>query len=293
MFPPGSRWRRAAGVVLGAISLGLLASLVPALTSWAERSVFWILAGITLFAAGATVVTRSPIYSAIWFAFSVLTTAGLFLIAGAQFLAVATVIVYAGAIVVTILFVLMLAQPEGHAFYDRVSWGAFPAAAASLAAAAIVGMLTLMTVGVAHGPFVGDVLEEYVDDRGQPRISPEQLRSSRFAVDPATRRPTLQLELWEEVEPLSELEEYELQQLLTSHKIVSLAPKDYEVVLCVYAPEVLAEEHVARLGGELLGHHLISVEVAGVLLLVALVGAVVIVIQGRGRQLDEGGPGDA
>ena len=43
---------------------------------------------------------------------------------GAQFLAVATVVVYAGAILVTFLFVLMLAQPEGKAAYDRVSWEA-------------------------------------------------------------------------------------------------------------------------------------------------------------------------
>jgi NADH-quinone oxidoreductase subunit J len=33
------------------------------------------------------------------------------------------VAVYAGAIVVTLLFVLMLAQPEGHTHYDRISWG--------------------------------------------------------------------------------------------------------------------------------------------------------------------------
>ncbi len=54
---------------------------------------------------------------------SLLGTAGLFLFQGAQFLSIATVAVYAGAIVVTFLFVLMLAQPEGHAFYDRIGWG--------------------------------------------------------------------------------------------------------------------------------------------------------------------------
>ena len=40
-------------------------------------------------------------------------------------------------------------------------------------------------------------------------------------------------------------------------------------------------EHVARLGGELFGRHLIAVEVAGMLLLAALVGAAVIVAQGK------------
>ena len=41
--------------------------------------------------------------------------AGLFFLIGAEFLAVATLVVYAGAILVTFLFVLMLAQPEGDA----------------------------------------------------------------------------------------------------------------------------------------------------------------------------------
>ena len=40
-----------------------------------------------------------------------------------------------------------------------------------------------------------------------------------------------------------------------------------------------ATQHVARLGGELFGRHLIAVEVAGTLLLVALVGAAAIVAQ--------------
>ena len=65
--------------------------------------------------------SRNPIYSALWFASVVLSTAGLFLLAGAQFLAAGTVIVYAGAIIVTFLFVIMLAQMEGKAQYDRAA----------------------------------------------------------------------------------------------------------------------------------------------------------------------------
>ena len=45
----------------------------------------------------------------------------MFLLAGAQFLAAGTVIVYAGAIIVTFLFVIMLAQMEGKALYDRAA----------------------------------------------------------------------------------------------------------------------------------------------------------------------------
>ena len=62
-------------------------------------------------------------------------------VSGAQFLGVATIVVYAGAILVTFLFVLMLAQPQGHAFYDRVSWEALVSAAVG---AVMIGILTMV-----------------------------------------------------------------------------------------------------------------------------------------------------
>jgi NADH-quinone oxidoreductase subunit J len=132
----------------GALALGglvLLASQVPPLGDWASDVVFYIVAAVTVIAAAAAVTFSSPVYCAIWFALSLLGTAGLFLLQGAQFLGVATVVVYAGAILVTFLFVLMLAQPEGSAFYDRLSWDT-PWAA--LAGMVMVGIMTVAVVGV-------------------------------------------------------------------------------------------------------------------------------------------------
>ena len=131
--------------------------------------------------------------------------AGLFLLNGAQFLGVATIAVYAGAIVVTFLFVLMLAQPEGHSFYDRVSWGTMPAA-----------------LGIAAGMLFAAAMTWAVLD-----------------YDPAT--------------PL---------------------------VAAGQTRQILTAEHVAALGGELFGPQLVLVEVAGVLLLAALVGAVAMASHG-------------
>jgi NADH:ubiquinone oxidoreductase subunit 6 (subunit J) len=53
-------------------------------------------------------------------------------------------------------------------------------------------------------------------------------------------------------------------------------------------------DHVARLGGELFGRHLLAVEVAGVLLLAALIGAIAVVTRGEAalehdRRLAAGG----
>jgi NADH:ubiquinone oxidoreductase subunit 6 (subunit J) len=72
-----------------------------------------------LFSSGAVgfgtvlVVQRNPARGAIAFAFVILSTCGLFLLLAAPFLMAATIIIYAGAIIVTFLFVLMLSQVEG------------------------------------------------------------------------------------------------------------------------------------------------------------------------------------
>src|SRR5688572_2260302 len=136
-----TRWRygKAVGTLLIAIAGGLFAADLPFLGNRVGQVVFWLLAAITLGAAVAMIASRSPVYSAIWFALSLLGTAGLFLFQGAQFLAVATIVVYAGAILVTFLFVLMLANPSGQAHYDRLSWEAPLSAGAG---AVLVGILT-------------------------------------------------------------------------------------------------------------------------------------------------------
>jgi len=53
------------------------------------------------------------------YALTTLSVCGLFLLRAAQFLAAATVIIYAGAVVVTFLFIIMLSRQSGNAAYDR------------------------------------------------------------------------------------------------------------------------------------------------------------------------------
>jgi NADH-quinone oxidoreductase subunit J len=126
LLPTRFRFGNAAGSVLVAIAGVLFAYDLPRLGNSVDQGVFWLLALISIGAGIAMIASQSPVYSAIWFAASLLGTAGLFLFNGAQFLGVATVVVYAGAIVVTFLFVIMLAQQEGHSTYDRLTWGGLP-----------------------------------------------------------------------------------------------------------------------------------------------------------------------
>jgi NADH-quinone oxidoreductase subunit J len=84
-----------------------------------ETVLFWIFAGAAIVFATLMITSRNPVYSALWFALVTLNTCGLFLLRSAPFLAAATVIVYAGAIVVTFVFVIMLAQQSGATVYDQ------------------------------------------------------------------------------------------------------------------------------------------------------------------------------
>lgn len=73
-----------------------------------ETLLFWLLAVIALIAAASMIIQRNPVHSALFLIITLLSLAGLFLLLSAHFLAVIQVIVYAGAIMVLFLFVIML-----------------------------------------------------------------------------------------------------------------------------------------------------------------------------------------
>jgi NADH-quinone oxidoreductase subunit J len=73
-----------------------------------ETLLFWLLAAVALIASVSMIVQRNPVYSALFLIVTLLSIAGLFLLLSAQFLAVIQIIVYAGAIMVLFLFVIML-----------------------------------------------------------------------------------------------------------------------------------------------------------------------------------------
>ena len=101
---------RAGGWLLTLVGGGLLASQLHVATGpLAESILFWIFSVAALLCAVLMITSRKPVYAALWFALVTFSTCGLFLLQSAPFLAAATIIVYAGAIIVTFLFVMMLA----------------------------------------------------------------------------------------------------------------------------------------------------------------------------------------
>jgi NADH-quinone oxidoreductase subunit J len=79
-----------------------------------------LLALIGLGAATRVITHPKPVYSALYFILVIVATCGLLLLAQAEFLSAATLIIYGGAILVTYVFVIMLAQQSGGPpEYDR------------------------------------------------------------------------------------------------------------------------------------------------------------------------------
>ena len=70
--------------------------------------IFWAFAGLAVVSALACITRRSPVASALWLVVTLFALAALFVLLDAQFIAVLQVLVYAGAIMVLFLFVIML-----------------------------------------------------------------------------------------------------------------------------------------------------------------------------------------
>ncbi len=70
---------------------------------------FWIFSAIAIVGAVRVITHPRPVYSALYFVLTVFATAGLFILMYAEFMAAALVLIYAGAILITYVFVIMLA----------------------------------------------------------------------------------------------------------------------------------------------------------------------------------------
>ena len=78
------------------------------MTSLTAQAVFYYMASVSVVSAILAVTRKNPVHSMLWVLALFLHVAGIFLLLGAEFLAAVQVIVYAGAILIFYLFVLML-----------------------------------------------------------------------------------------------------------------------------------------------------------------------------------------
>ncbi|MCF7957384.1 MAG: NADH-quinone oxidoreductase subunit J, partial [Phycisphaerae bacterium] len=141
-----------AGALGGLIAVaGLTLSILIRSKGTLGSEYFWfcLFGAIAIIASALMIVQSKAIYSALFFMLSLLAVSMLLMLAHATFLSVALIIIYAGAILVVYVFVLMLSGQEKPAWYDKES--RMPLLAIVIGFILLGGLLQLMLSG---GPVV-------------------------------------------------------------------------------------------------------------------------------------------
>ena len=108
--------------------------------------VFYALAAILLFASIRVITTRNPVYAALNLVLAFFTAAGIWLLLEAEFLAIALVLVYVGAVMVLFLFVVMMLDIN----LDKLREGFWNALPVALPIGGLMAVEMAMIVGVRN-----------------------------------------------------------------------------------------------------------------------------------------------
>lgn len=90
-----------------------------------------------------TVISRNPVHSVLWLILAFLSSAGLFVLLGAEFVAMLLIIVYVGAVMVLFLFVVMMLDVDFAELKAEM--------AKYLPLALLIGVIILLQLGMAYG----------------------------------------------------------------------------------------------------------------------------------------------
>ena len=272
LMQPGKRGLRIAGTVLALAGFAMLFVEVLKRAGGAGEGlppVFPVVFGFMALAGAVRMVTHQrPVFAALYFVLVVIATAGMFLLLGAEFMAFSLVIVYAGAILITYMFVLMLAQQSpvagvGDAWYDRM-----PREAIS---AIVVGFVMVATLS-----------ETFFSPAGQ------ELRDSQMATgadagtlaawDRLEGMPKLLLETARSVEPGATAVVPRDGGLLAARgdgAVVAVKLADGSEKEVLLGPKHIPDNG-RQIGVDLVSKFPAGLEIAGVVLLMALFGAVIL-----------------
>jgi NADH-quinone oxidoreductase subunit J len=248
---------------LGAAASGwIIGLLTGSLSAFGEVSqgIFFVIFSLCAIGAAIRMVTHErPIYSALYFVLVVIASAGLLLMLEAEFMAFALIIVYAGAILITYMFVLMLAnqadtpdEPYTQALYDRLP--------REPAVAVVVGflLLCLITGTVTNGT---SSLDNEIDGNSQWLVLEKltkQFETSVHEIAPDFPWPPV-------VENNQMIRFNEEGAFITSSDGSTLV-----------LDESMLPTNTQMVGWSLVNDFPVTIELAGVILLMAMFGAAVL-----------------
>src|ERR1044072_6408270 len=110
---------------------------------------FYLMAAVTLAAAFGVVSARNPVHSVLWLILAFFSAAGLFVLLGAEFLAMLLVVVYVGAVAVLFLFVVMMLDVDFAAL--RQGFARYMPLGAFVAGVLAIEMIVVATSVVSGG----------------------------------------------------------------------------------------------------------------------------------------------
>lgn len=274
--------RRGASLALigGLLAAGAAGLIVLGLTLSAAMSeavdlpnIYFHVFGILALASGLRMITHPrPVYAALYFILTIIASSGLYVLLSAEFMAFALIIIYAGAILITYLFVIMLAtqapseeEPDRLSEYDAVARE--PWAASAIGFVLLAVLTTMLFSGVPTlAPSRSDASAE----------SSLELFPGKWDADLTDNLREAGLIDDTEVvaidNGIAEIDLGEGSVLFTGPdggtRRVSVPPE--------LLPETFSAGNVDRLGKNLLAEHPMTIEIAGVILLMAMLGATVL-----------------
>ena len=104
---------------------------------------FYLFAITTIVGGLFTVISKNPVHSVLWLILAFLSSAGLFVLLGAEFVAMLLIIVYVGAVAVLFLFVVMMLDIDFAELKAEM--------ARYMPLALLIGVVLLMQLGMAFG----------------------------------------------------------------------------------------------------------------------------------------------
>ncbi|MGB8811806.1 MAG: NADH-quinone oxidoreductase subunit J [Paracoccaceae bacterium] len=107
---------------------------------------FYAFAIVTVTAGLMVTVSRNPVHSVLWLILAFLSSAGLFVLLGAEFVAMLLIIVYVGAVAVLFLFVVMMLDIDFAELKGEM--------AKYMPLALLIGVILLLQFGLVFGAWV-------------------------------------------------------------------------------------------------------------------------------------------
>ena len=116
---------------------------------------FYLFAGLLLTSGLMVITTRNPVHSVLWLILAFFNAAGLFILLGAEFLAMLLVIVYVGAVAVLFLFVVMMLEID----FKALQRGALKNLPLGLAVSGVI-LAEILLVAMGWQPGQGVIVHE-------------------------------------------------------------------------------------------------------------------------------------